>query len=76
MGEVEIEEIENELKNVTEDFGPENKLNLIVLAIQLGDWETFDILLNKIDKTEIYFRPPFEMDKISERTKYTVRTKK
>lgn len=48
MGEVEIEEIESELKNVTEDFGPENKLNLVVLAIQLGDWATLDILLSKI----------------------------
>lgn len=54
----------------------ENKTNLIILAIKLGDWETLDHLLGIVDQTEIYFRPPFSMAKVAEKTKYGVRTKK
>lgn len=38
------------MRNVSEDFGLENKTNLIVTTIRIGDWETLETLLEIVDQ--------------------------
>ena len=71
-----LEDALHNLYDICEDFGIENRNNLVLNAIRNAEPDYVRKLLTLVDRTDPYFRPPWDVERMIERTRYEVRTKK